>query len=121
MLAVKKYGPKDLKMLSETVSTKSERQIQNFLDGWRRQQSDRKKLKSTPEVDTVALEAWLRAAEDLTPPTDPHHPDVNNLLSVTFETISRFEDHPKPAECGGIDFRFVLCPTTIKYNCPLFN
>ena len=65
------------------------------------QTGDKEYRKEKREMN-APIEAWISVAEDRVPRSE-----VGHTLPKVLEWIAEHEDHPKPEECNGVDYRAI--------------
>jgi hypothetical protein len=134
--ALKKYGHYDMENLSKAVPGKSKDQIKMTIRMWWKaarlamqasacsDKRNKDKLKCVPKrgrgrpsgpsksvgpsesvaEDEAPIDQWLHMHEQSQPAGG--YPETRLLLKV-FLYISKYENHPPPEDCNGVDYRYV--------------
>lgn len=110
---LKKYGHLDMTNICELVPTKSKDQIIFLIKkAWQEAQNvnvqkkkrGRKSKKFKSSCDIMPINEWIRLFEMARPIGSPV--EVKTLpIAKSFLYISKFEKHPNPKECSGVNFR----------------
>lgn len=128
--ALKKYGHYDMVNLSKAVPGKNKDQIKRAIHMWWKaariamqasacsEKHNRDKLKCVPKrgrgrppgpsksvvEDKAPIDQWLHMFEQSQP--GGGYPEMK-LLPKVFLYISKYENHPPPEDCNGVDYRSV--------------
>jgi hypothetical protein len=151
--ALKKYGHCDMENLSKAVPGKSKDQIKMTIRMWWKaarlamqasacsDKHNKDKLKCVPKrgrgrpsgpsksvgpsesvaEDEAPIDQWLHMHEHSQPAGG--YPETRLLLKV-FLYISKYENHPPPEDCNGVDYRYVgthfFCWSYCVFDCYIY-
>lgn len=109
---IKEHGTSDLELLSDPQLHKSVDQIKDCIQYWKKNVKMIEALKAEPKHvrDTVwvprkvdsAIEDWINLAGSLKNSGDAM--DCGHILPDVLSVIINEEKHPKPEDCGGVDY-----------------
>ncbi|XP_069701773.1 uncharacterized protein [Periplaneta americana] len=126
--ALKTYGHYDIENLCKAVPTKSKNHIKMAIDMWWKaariamnasssgEKRNKDKLKLVPKrgrgrpsvprgsgiTGRAPIDQWLHKLEESQPLVGHLQ---SKLLAKVFLYISKYEEHPPPEKCGGVDYR----------------
>ncbi|KAG8222591.1 hypothetical protein J437_LFUL002583 [Ladona fulva] len=108
--ALRKYGHLDAEKLQEEVQTKSLRQLQQFVHSALKKYKihlaneapqGKSVLKNSLICSKSSFDEWLRNFEEARVNS---RDQFSKCLGKSMLFISRFEPHPDPKDCGGVDY-----------------